>query len=162
MFVRNSALCCSVAELGPRGFCETEPIGWEVGLLREKTILGLDKWDESDKKCFGRALEACFGCAIAAHFRCGRLALFVRKQALSCSVADLGIAFCETEPIGREFGFDRAKTVRVHRWELALFVQNPSLNRSFAEMGIVIPARSGSHRARLGLLEILWMLLIAG
>ena len=89
--------------------------------------------------------------------------MFVRKPSLGCCVADLGpIAFCETEPIGLEFGLDRANAARVRGKVSALFVQNPSLNRSFAEMSIVIPARSGSHRARLGLLEILWMLLIAG
>ena len=56
---------------------------WAVGLLREKTILGLDTWDESDEKCFGRAFEASrvagqaararSGCAIAELFRCRRL-----------------------------------------------------------------------------------------
>ena len=51
------------------------------------------------------------------------------------------MVFCETEPIGRDVGFDSAKAVRVRRRGLGLIVQKPLPYRSFAELSMEFPAQ---------------------
>lgn len=53
------------------------------------------------------------------------------------------MAFCETEPIGRDVGFDRANAVPVRRWGLGLIVQKSLPYRSFAEVFWCSPQGKG-------------------